>query len=124
MTVKVNNWLIINIVTPSPAQRSYRGGNIQLQKNFDSLFKPHVMSVQFGLLAGWPSEGNEGRFRRDPVPVLSAGGPCEQLWHGQGWPLFDVVHPPFPLPTTSPPAHLLVVGMYVMVYVTDIHQPS
>ena len=23
---------------------------------------------------------------------FSAGGPCEQLWHGQGCPLFYVVH--------------------------------
>ena len=36
-------------------------------------------------------------------PVFSAGGPCEQFWHGQGCPLFDVVHPAFPLPTTASP---------------------
>ena len=34
---------------------------------------------------------------------FSAGGPCEQLWHGQGCPLFDIVHPVFPLPTTASP---------------------
>ena len=33
----------------------------------------------------------------DPLPVLSTGGPCEQFWR----PLFDVVHPAFPLPTTA-----------------------
>ena len=31
------------------------------------------------------------------------GGPCEQLWHGQGCPLFDVVHPTFPQPTMVSP---------------------
>ena len=37
----------------------------------------------------------QGRFSRDRPPVFSAGGPCEQIWHGQGCPLFDVVHPAF-----------------------------
>ena len=35
--------------------------------------------------------------------VFSAGGPCEQFWHGQGCPLFDVVHPAFSLSTTASP---------------------
>ena len=43
---------------------------------------------------------HEGRFNRDSLPVFSAGGPCEQFWHRLGCPLFDVVHPAFPLPTT------------------------
>ena len=43
--------------------------------------------------------GHDGQFSRDPLPVLSAGGPCEQFWHGQGCPFFDVVNPAFPLPT-------------------------
>ena len=34
---------------------------------------------------------------------LSAGGPCGQIWHRQGCPLFDIVHPAFPLPTTASP---------------------
>ena len=34
---------------------------------------------------------------------FSAGGPCEQFWHVEGCPLFDVVHPAFPLPTTALP---------------------
>ena len=34
---------------------------------------------------------------------FSAGGPGEQFWHGQGRPLFDVVHPAFHLPTTASP---------------------
>ena len=33
--------------------------------------------------------------------VFSAGGPCEQFWQGQGCPIFDFVHPAFPLPTTA-----------------------
>ena len=49
-------------------------------------------------LAPWPtgsSEGHDGRFSRDPLPVFSAGGRGEQFWHGQGCPLFelDVIHP-------------------------------
>ena len=48
--------------------------------------------------------GHEGRFSRDPLPVFSAGGPCEQFKHGQVCPLFDVVHPAFLLLTTASPA--------------------
>ena len=47
--------------------------------------------------------GHEGRFSRDPLPFVFAGGHCKQVWHGQGCPLFDVVHPAFPLPTTASP---------------------
>ena len=47
--------------------------------------------------------GHEGRFSRDPLSVFSAEGLCEQLWHGQGCPLFDVVRPAFPRPTTTSP---------------------
>ena len=47
------------------------------------------------------SEGHEGRLSRDHLPDLSAGGPCEQFWHGHGCLVFDVVHPTFPLPTTA-----------------------
>ena len=47
--------------------------------------------------------GYEGQFRRDPLPVLSAGVPCEQFWHGQGCPLLGVVKPGFPLPPTASP---------------------
>ena len=47
--------------------------------------------------------GHEGRFSRDHLTVFSAGGPCEQLWHGQVCPLFDVVLSAFPLPTTASP---------------------
>ena len=54
----------------------------------------------------WPtgsSGGHEGRFSRDPFPAFSAECPCEQFWHEQECPLFDVVHPAFPLPTTASP---------------------
>ena len=51
--------------------------------------------------------GRWGDMRDDSAEILlhfffSAGGPFEQFWHGQGCPLFDVVHPAFPLPTTVP----------------------
>ena len=35
--------------------------------------------------------------------VFSAEGHCESFWHGQACPLFDVVHPEFPLPSTVSP---------------------
>ena len=62
-------------------------------------------SVQFNSVPCqiWSSGGHEGRFSRDPLPVFSARGPCEKVWNGQGCPLFDVVHPAFPLPTTALP---------------------
>ena len=44
---------------------------------------------------------HEERFSRDPLSVFSAGGPCEQLWHRQGYPVFDVVLPAVPLPTMA-----------------------
>ena len=47
------------------------------------------------------SGGHEGRLSSDPLPVFSAGGPCEQFWERQECPLFDIVHPAFPLPTTE-----------------------
>ena len=46
-------------------------------------------------------ERREERFSRDPLPVFSAV--CEQFWHGQGCPHFDVVHAAFPQPTTALP---------------------
>ena len=49
------------------------------------------------------SGGDDRWFSRDPLPVFSAGCPCEQFWQGQGCPLFDVVYPAFPLPTTVSP---------------------
>ena len=49
------------------------------------------------------SGGHEGRSSEEPLPVFSAGGLCEQFWHGQGCPLFDDFHPTFPLPTTASP---------------------
>ena len=46
-------------------------------------------------------------MRDDSAEILFqsflAGGPCEQLCHRHGCPLFDVVHPAFPLPTTASP---------------------
>ena len=47
--------------------------------------------------------GHKERFNRDPLPVFFAGGPCKQLWHEQGCPLFDVVHPAFPPSTMASP---------------------
>ena len=38
-----------------------------------------------------------------PTFPLPAEGSCEQFWHGQGCPLFDVVRVAFPLPTAALP---------------------
>ena len=60
----------------------------------------HLSSIQsLDKLGHW--RGRKGRFSRDPLPAFSAGGPCEQVWHGKRCPLFDVVHPAFPLLTTA-----------------------
>ena len=48
--------------------------------------------------------GHVGRCSREPPPIFSVGGPCEQFWHLQRCALFDVVHPAFPMPTTALPA--------------------
>ena len=64
-----------------------------------------LRSVQFSSVP-WPigsSRGHDRWFSRDSFPVFSAGGHCEQFWHGEGCPLFDVVHTAFPLPTTVSP---------------------
>ena len=62
--------------------------------------------VQFSSVP-WPtgSSGEQkGRFSRDPLPVCYVeGGPCERFWQKQVCSLFDVVHLPFPLPTTASP---------------------
>ena len=72
-------------------------------KNAHGQGSQQISSVQFSSVL-WPigsSGEHEGRFSRDPPPVFSAGGPCEQFWYGQECPLFDVVHLAFPLPTTA-----------------------
>ena len=58
-----------------------------------------VSSIQFSPLIDWVVGGLEKRFRGDPLPVCSAGSPCEEFWHGQGRRLLDVVHPAFSLPS-------------------------
>ena len=58
-------------------------------------------------------------------PVFSAGGPCEQFWHGQGCPLFDVVYVAFRLPTlASPTLHdALKNGLGEAVVACDMLEP-
>ena len=63
--------------------------------------------VQFSSVpwpTGWTGEHDHpiGWFSRDPLlQVFSAGSHCEQFWHWQGCPLFDVVHLALPLPTAA-----------------------
>ena len=59
--------------------------------------------------------GHEGQFSRQPLPLFSLEGPCEEFWNGQGCPLFDVVHSAFPLSTNGIIWRLLswkVLGQY------------
>ena len=62
-------------------------------------------SVQFSSLQSLVRLGCRVDMRDDSAEILflslSALGTCEQFWHGQGCPLFGVVHPSFPLPTTA-----------------------
>ena len=74
--------------------------------NTAAVFLKWYQRVQFSSvpwLIGLSGE-HEEQFSRDPLPVFSAGGPCQQVCHDQGCPLFDVVHPAFPLPTMASPA--------------------
>ena len=63
-------------------------------------------SVQF-ISVSWligSSVGRDRQFSRDSLPACcTAGGHCEQFWHGQGCPIFDFVPPAFPLPTIALP---------------------
>ena len=65
----------------------------------------HELSVQFLDRSSQFGGGGEEDMRDDSAEILSqyfsAEGPCEQLWQGQGCPFFDIVHPAFPLWTTS-----------------------
>ena len=57
----------------------------RLCRNFNSL--GYICTVHFSSVP-WPigsSGGHKGRFSRDPLLVFSAGGPCQKLWHWQGY---------------------------------------
>ena len=49
----------------------------------------------------WSSVGHDEWVSRNPFLVLCVEGHRENFRHVQGRPLFDVVHPAFPLPTTA-----------------------
>ena len=57
-----------------------------------------ISSVQF---SPWPIRSSVGHERRFKSCFPPAEGSLEQFWHGQGCPLFDVVHPAFSLPTKA-----------------------
>ena len=50
---------------------------------------------------------------------------CEHFWRGHGCPLFDVVHPEFPLPTTASPTDqdALKDGFGEAVVACDVPEP-
>ena len=56
---------------------------------------------------------------------FSAGGPCDHFLHGQGCPLFDVVHSAFPLLTMLLPTlqSALKDGFGKAVMVCDMPEP-
>ena len=64
-------------------------------------------SLRFSSVQSLDRLGRRGNMRDDSAEILlqffffSAGSSCEQFWHGQGCPLFDVVHPVLSLPTTA-----------------------
>ena len=75
-----------------------------------SIVRLFECSVRFSPLIDWlvgewgwgvGDGGDDIRFSRDSLSVFSTGGHCEQFWHGQGCPLFDVDHPAFSLPTMA-----------------------
>ena len=71
--------------------------------NKASQIEHQLSSVQFSSVPSSVGSSEDmtdmnDEFIRDSLPVFSAGGPCEQFWHGQGCPLFDVVHPAICLP--------------------------
>ena len=65
------------------------------------LARDFVSTVQFIPWQTGSFGEHDRRLSGDPLPDFSAEGYCEQFWHGQGCPLFDVVHLAFPLPTKS-----------------------
>ena len=62
---------------------------------FLNIFTVQLSSVQ----SDWVVRGHDGWFSWDPLPIFSEGGLCGQFWHGQGCPLFDIVHPALALLT-------------------------
>ena len=67
------------------------------------------ITFQFSSVQSLDRLGRRGahdrRFSGDSPQVFffSARGPCEQFWREQGCPLFDVIHPEFPLLTMVSP---------------------
>ena len=49
---------------------------------------------------------------------------CQQFWHEQGCPLFDVVHPAFPLPTTVWPTRRAALGNGLREAVVACYMPE
>ena len=63
--------------------------------------------MQFSLARPLDQMGRRGNIRDDSAEILFQSffrrDPCEQFWHRHECPLFDVVYPAFPLPTTASP---------------------
>ena len=101
-TVSREIWLwLLDHIGEDPKMAAVWVNLERIKRKFSSIqFSPMTDQVGFGFFF-WG--GHKRLFIRDPLPVLSAGGPCERLWHGKGCPLYDVVHPAFPLLTMVSP---------------------
>ena len=72
-----------------------------------SLLNIKIRNDLFSSVRSLDRFGRRGNMTEASVEVVfqsfSAGGHCKQFWHGQECPLFDAVHPAFPLPTMASP---------------------
>ena len=91
------------------------------------MFEPYI---QFSSVQPLDRLGPCGGHWDDSAQILfhcflSAGGHSDQFWHGQGCPLFDVVHSAFPLPPTASSSlqGVLKDGFGEAVVVCDMPEP-
>ena len=86
--------------------------SVQLSPLADCVFRGRVL-------------GALGTIQQSSSSSLFCRGPCEQSWHGQGFPLFDIVYAAFPLLTTaSPTLHgVLKDGFGEAVMACDMSEP-
>ena len=87
-----------NSIAPTENEHSTAGKRISFPSFPYMNCMYSISSVQF---SPWPIRSSVGHERRFKSCFPPAEGSLEQFWHGQGCPLFDVVHPEFSLPTKA-----------------------
>ena len=93
-------WKIVNFWSVKPfVSKSMRADRKTIEKAGKHPITVQSLNRLGRRLGGARRGGVEQLFNRDPLQVASVGGHCQQFWHWQGRPLFDVVHPAFPPPT-------------------------